>query len=226
MESISSPPSDVPVVHHTTSGNEYIQVATSSGQPIYLTNFYLTDGPAIVDIMSLPTVYNHLISIPLPYTPADASFWINLQLSKTPSNLPLQVLRAGDPETGRFIGSCSLSPISPPSSDPSSSVDPHGLPTIVPKSEKECELGYYLHPDFRGQGIMKPTVEALVNWAAKEQGVKSVMVRVVEENVGSRRIVESISEFKRVEEEDHSVVWPEAKGGGGRKKILVWRWML
>ncbi|KAH8805974.1 acyl-CoA N-acyltransferase [Xylogone sp. PMI_703] len=212
-------------LHYTSSGNPYIQLATASEQPIYLTTFYLTDGPAIVDIMSLPTVYNHLIAVPFPYTPSDASFWINLQLSGT-SNLPLQVLRAGDPETGRFIGACSLNPITPPPppSNPPEQHNPSALKTIIPKTEKEYELGYYLHPDFRGKGIMRPAVEALVDWAVREHGVQSVAVRVVEGNVGSRRIVESISDFKRVEEEDDWIVWPEVKGGGGKKRIYFWRW--
>ncbi|RFU35188.1 hypothetical protein B7463_g1106, partial [Scytalidium lignicola] len=207
----SHPSSQLFHLHYTSSGNPYIQFTTASEQPIYLTNFYLTDGPAIVDIMSLPTVNHHLIAVPYPYTPSDASFWINLQLSGT-SNLPLQVLRAGDPETGRLTGACSLNPIAPPISSPEPH-DPSTLKAIVPKSEKECELGYYLHPDFRGKGIMKPAVEALVEWAVVEHGIKSIAVRVVEGNVASRRIVEAIGGFKRQEEEDDFIEWPEVKGG-------------
>jgi RimJ/RimL family protein N-acetyltransferase len=70
---------------------------------------------------------------------------------------------------------------------------------------------------------MKPAVRAIVEWGRKEEAVKTVMIRVHEENAGSRRIVEGSGEFVRINGEDEYQDWPETKGGG-RKRLLAWEW--
>jgi len=200
-------------LQYTPFGTPFIKIAIESDAPVYLTPFTPTDEDAVQKIMSLPSLYNHLIAVPQPYTPADAKFWVDLQLSGS-GNLPLQVLRSLDPETGHLIGSVALEPITGSIS---------ALQRLTPSSDDECELGYYLHPDFRGKGIMKPAVEALLWWAREERGVKTVVVRVLQENRGSRRIVEAIEGFVREEAQDDWIDWPEKKGGG-RRRMLVWRW--
>lgn len=128
------------------------------------------------------------------------------------------MLRSGDPETGTFIGSVNLMP-----------ADSEAFPAIKDKialekkgpDENDCDLGYYLHHDWRGKGIMRNAVRALI-WWGKENGAEGVMVRFLEANLASRGVVENIKEFVREEEKDDWVDWPEVKGGG-RRKILVWR---
>lgn len=88
----------------------------------------------------------------------------------------------------------------------------------------ECELGYYLHPEWRRKGIMRNAVRALLWWAKAEKGATNVMVRALEGNLASRGVIESMKEFLRMEEKDEWVDWPEIKGGG-RRKVLVWKWM-
>ena len=207
-------------LEHTLTGKPYILLKTSSPSPVYLTEFYTTDTKAIQATLSIPSVHLNLISVPQPYTLADAEWWINLQLSGN-SNLPLQVLRSGSPdEKGIFIGSVSLMP-----------ADSEAFLAIKDKialekkgpGEHEYELGYYLHPDWQGKGIMRNAARALV-WWGKGKGVEIVMVRVLEGNLASRRVIESLKEFVR-EEKDDWVDWPEVKGGG-RRKILVWRWKM
>ncbi|KAG0646563.1 hypothetical protein D0Z07_7580 [Hyphodiscus hymeniophilus] len=220
MSSEDPNPEDQHKVWHTPSGKPYMLIKTSSPVPIYLTEFYLTDASAAQSTASLPAIYLSLISIPVPYTLADAESWINLQLTGT-SNLPLQVLRSGDPETGRFIGCVSLMPT--------------GSEALRAMKEKinlaakghavnECELGYYLHPDWRGKGIMRNAVRALIWWGIEEMGVEKVVVTVLEKNLESKAVVESLVEFVRVEERDQWVDWPEIKGGG-RRRLMAWRWM-
>ena len=86
----------------------------------------------------------------------------------------------------------------------------------------EYVLGYYLHPEFRQRGIMRDAVLALVAWAVEERGVREVRVDVAVENTGSRRLVESLEGFERVDGE-REMEWPESKGGG-RKRVWSWRW--
>lgn len=69
---------------------------------------------------------------------------------------------------------------------------------------------------------MRNAVLAILAWAVREKGVKRVIVNVEAENVGSRRIVESLEGFVR-EEGEKVVDWPEAKGGG-RRRLGRWIW--
>jgi RimJ/RimL family protein N-acetyltransferase len=204
-------------LEHTPSGSPYVAVPSRSETPIYLTTYYAKDPPDVESALKLPEVNFYLISAPTPYTLADAEWWVNQQLT-TPANLPLQVLRAGSPgEDGKLIGTVSLMP-------PDSQVVTR-LRELLPNSLKEgneCELGYYLHPDWRGKGIMKAGVKALLATAKTEYGVSRVIVRIAEDNLNSRRVVESMGgEWVRTEGECPELDWPETKGGG-RKQILSW----
>lgn len=204
-------------LEHTPSGSPYVAVPSRSESPIYLTTYYAKDPPDVESALRLPEVNSYLISVPTPYALADAEWWVNQQLT-TPANLPLQVLRAGSPgEDGKLIGSVSLMP-------PDSQVLTR-LRELLPNSLKggnECELGYYLHPDWRGKGIIKGGVKALLTTAKTEYGVSKVIVRIAEDNLNSRRVIESMADdWARTENEDQELDWPKIKGGG-RKKILTW----
>jgi RimJ/RimL family protein N-acetyltransferase len=220
MESKPSTSEGLYRLEYTSAGKPYVVIQTSSSTPIYLTEYYQTDITTAQATLSLPEIYLYLLSIPQPYTLADAERWVNLQLEGN-SNLPLQVLRAGSPdETGQFIGSVSLMP-----------ADSEAVLAIKEKialkkgpDGSECELGYYLHPEWRRKGIMRNAVRALLWWAKAEKGATNVMVRALEGNLASRGVIESMKEFLRMEEKDEWVDWPEIKGGG-RRKVLVWKWM-
>jgi RimJ/RimL family protein N-acetyltransferase len=149
--------------------------------------------------------------------------WISHQLGGT-SNLSLQVLRAHSPGPGgKLIGSVSLMP--PDSEVLGMLLESGKLPDWKKGKAGDYELGYYLHPDFQGKGIVKAGVRALLDWA-KAEGVERVKVKVLEENVASRRIVESMGGWEKVEGGEDWIDWPENKGGvkGETKRILEWRW--
>lgn len=221
MESKPLDSAGVYKLEHTPSGSPYIPIPTRSPTPIYLTTYYKNDAPGVEASLKLPEVNLHLISAPTPYTLADAEWWINQQLT-TSSNYPLQVLRAGSPdEDGALIGSVSLMP--PDSEVLANLREQKVFPDSFNKGD-ECELGYYLHPDWRGNGIVKSAVKAILAWGKTELNVTQVIVRVVEDNPNSRKVVESMGEyFVREDGADHVIDWPESKGGG-QKKILSWRW--
>ncbi|KAG9234745.1 putative nucleosome assembly protein C36B7.08c, partial [Amylocarpus encephaloides] len=137
-----------------------------------------------------------LISPPNPYTLADAEWWINQSLTGQ-GDLSLCVLRMGCPgPEGRLVGGCGLA-----------CEDPKGfwhIPGRRPLNEKEesttppnrnVEVGYFLHPDVQGLGIMREAVRAAVHWGRRECGVGDVRLRVEEGNLGSRRVVEGMGEF-------------------------------
>ena len=204
-------------LRYAASGSPYIALSTASTTPIYLTHFYRSDIHRVQETLSIPEVYLHLIAIPQPYNLADAEWWIEQQLASK-GNLPIQVLRSDDPETGNFIGSVSLMP-----SDSEALSRVRGKLPVPGPAENECELGYYLHPSARGKGIMGSAVKALLDWGKECCGVRAVVVKILEENLASRKVVEGIREFVRDETSDLWIDWPVEKGGG-RRKVMVWRW--
>lgn len=221
MGSKNLDPEGVYKLEHTSSGSPYVAIPTRSPTPIFLTTYYATDPPDVEATLKLPAVNLHLISAPIPYTLADAEWWVNQQLT-TVSNYPLQILRTGHPdEEGTLIGSVSLMP--PDSAVMATLREQNKLPDSF-KPDSECELGYYLNPDWRGKGIVKAAVRAMLVLAQAEYGIKNVVVRIAEDNENSRRVIESMSEdWVRTEAEDTVIDWPEKKGGG-KKKLLVWHW--
>ena len=50
------------------------------------------------------------------------------------------------------------------------------------------EIGYWLHPDFRGRGLMSEAVRLLGDWALGEQGMQRVEIRVATGNLASQRV--------------------------------------
>lgn len=72
-------------------------------------------------------------------------------------SIPMGVIRHGGPE-GKFLGRVSLTP-------------------RVGKGV--VELGYYLHPDHQGKGIMSIAAAALLGWARDVFGVRRVYSRYV-----------------------------------------------
>jgi RimJ/RimL family protein N-acetyltransferase len=180
----------------TAAGTPYIPLDTGSSAPIYLTPFFLTDVSTVQATLSDPVLAAQLIAVPQPYTLADAKYWINLQLEGK-CNLPLQVLRASDPDAGQLVGSVSLMSID---SEPLALLRDK-LPGLAKNEEKQYELGYYLHPDWTKKGIMTAGVKALVDWGRKEYSA-NVVIRVAEENTASRKIVEGMKGFVRDEARD------------------------
>jgi len=198
---------------HTISPSWFKVQKTSSGPPfvalpdkdrsfqVFLTKFYKTDEVAQANILDHPAVNRALISPPCPYTVDDARSWIKFALQPSQENYH-HVIRAHDPENGLFIGCISYNLVE------------------TSTGEKRRELGYYLSVDFQRKGIMRDAVVTSLAWAA-ELGISDVTVKVVEDNLASRAVIQSIDAFKFLDNREE-VVWPESKGGG-TKRFMTWR---
>jgi RimJ/RimL family protein N-acetyltransferase len=97
----------------------------------------------------------------------------------------------------------------------------------VPKAKGEhganvYELGYFIHPAWKGKGIVTVATKEIIAWAKADHGA-AVIVRAAEDNVESTKLIERFPQFVRIEENDDFVEWPAVKGGG-RKKMLFWKW--
>lgn len=88
------------------------------------------------------------------------------------------------------------------------------------------ELGYYLHPDWQGKGIMHHAVKGIVEWGLREGGAeaKTVIVKADGDNDRSRSVFERTGEWEELREREEEIEWPDGKGGG-KKKVMTWRWI-
>ncbi|TVY23581.1 hypothetical protein LHYA1_G007540 [Lachnellula hyalina] len=206
-------------LEHTPSGTPYIALTTRAQVPIYLTKLRESDVEAMQRTAAIDAIGDNLIGLPKPYTLDDAKWWLDKQLSGQ-ADLPLTCLRASDPETGPFIGSIGLAP----HDGPMASVVREQKARVEGQG-RDVDLGYYLHPDWQGKGIMKSAVQAIVDWGKNYESVRTVFVRVLQENVASMRIVTSLPQFVRCNGEDDFQQYPENKGGR-KRRMYIWEWKL
>ncbi len=52
------------------------------------------------------------------------------------------------------------------------------------------EIGYGMNEDFEGQGYMTEAVRAVVSWAMKQDGVKSIEAEIENSNIASKKVLE------------------------------------
>jgi len=121
-----------------------------------------------------------------------------------------QGIRAGDPVSGDLIGRIGLA---------SRTIPGHELSA----SPGAYVVGYSLHPDWQGKGIMTAALRAVAWWAFEHMDAKLLIVRVAEDNVGSTKVVEHVREFREIVGGRSEDDWPASKGGG-KKWLRMWEW--
>lgn len=205
-------------VKYTPEGTPYLVVPPSqlkTDVPIYITPHFAGDGPAQVEILSDESVNWNLISPPWPFTLADAEAWIKLNTSTPEAASSLGVLRAYHPgPEGTQIGGVDLHPTAKKG---------RGALDFKSGSDNEYELGYLLKSDWQGKGIMRAAVKEMVRYGTEVLKV-DIIVRVTVVNQASRSVIEGMEGWERVPERDGEVLWPESKGGGGMKQLMIWKW--
>lgn len=139
---------------------DHFDDVTLTGQGFRLRPVDLSDAGAIVDGASDPQTLQWL-PLPRPYLREHAVAWISNHCA--PPAFP-RVIEAD----GAFAGVIDLK-----------KTDWRGGTT---------EIGYWLHPDFRGRGLMSAAVRLLGDWALEEQGMQRVEIRVAMGNVPSQRV--------------------------------------
>lgn len=168
---------------------------------VFLTRYYENDAAALANVLGNPAVNHLLDSVPCPYTLDDARSWIKIVLRPSCESYH-HVIRAQDADNGLFIGCISYTPMKSSNGD------------------RRFELGYYLSAAFQGKHIMRDAVTASLAWAA-ETGVTDVTVRVAEDNLASKAVIQGTAAFK-LQEYREDTARPESKGGGV-KSLLIWR---
>ncbi|CAN6627637.1 hypothetical protein TRVA0_011S01750 [Trichomonascus vanleenenianus] len=83
---------------------------------------------------------------------------------------------------------------------PSDDEDPH-VTIIKPKSEeREADFGFWLHPDYRGSGIMTEVLRTMIDQLGIPWGFKVYIGSSMKDNWASRRTFEKCG-FKFIREE-------------------------
>ncbi|PWJ25539.1 RimJ/RimL family protein N-acetyltransferase [Branchiibius hedensis] len=142
---------------------DHFDDVTLAGDGFVLRPVELSDADAIVDGASDPQTLQWL-PLPRPYEREHAVEWINNHTA--PPAFP-RVIGVGS----AFAGVIDLK-----------KTDWRGRTT---------EIGYWLHPAFRGRGLMADAVRLLGDWALRTQEMERVEIRVATGNVASQRVARS-----------------------------------
>lgn len=122
----------------------------------------LDDVPRVVEQCNDPLSIAWT-TVPVPYGPTDATDWIGTAIPKAWAD-ETDLCFAIEYD-GRFAGSASLRPM----------------------GGGEAEVGFGLHPDARGHGVMRRALNLLLDWGFEKRGLAVVHWRANAGNWASRR---------------------------------------
>jgi len=69
-----------------------------------------------------------------------------------------------------------------------------------PAEDGEIEIGYSIYEDFRGEGYMTEAVACIIEWAKRQDNVKSIFAQTAKDNPASWCILEK-NNFEKVNED-------------------------
>ncbi len=146
-----------------------IQIPVRNG--IYLSSIHPTDKPALLEHLSSKDVYETTLTIPYPYSEADADAWIQKRIaheSKQGKTVSFAIRDAN----AKLIGVI-------------------GADSLELGNTHKAEIGYWLAPKYWGKGIMTDAVRAYIRYAFGELQLLKLVAHVFETNAGSARVLEN-----------------------------------
>jgi ribosomal-protein-alanine N-acetyltransferase len=135
-----------------------------------ISNIRKGDEPAYISHLKEKQIHDQTLSIPYPYTKADADWWVNhnLELESKHGDSFSWAIRQSD---GSLIGGI-------------------GFAEYVPGQSHKAELGYWLAKPFWGTGIMSEAVQRVTAHAFERLNLNRVTAHVFTSNQGSIRVLE------------------------------------
>jgi RimJ/RimL family protein N-acetyltransferase len=140
------------------------------GSGLVLRPFSESDADRVVDACSDPRTQHWLISLPRPYTVADALTYLEHTRELAARGAGL-VWCIADAEDDRCLGSIGL----------------EGLGSYAPRAE----IGYWAHPEARGKGRVTEAVRLVTGYARSAGLASSIVIRCAEGNTASRYVAEA-----------------------------------
>ena len=78
----------------------------------------------------------------------------------------------------------------------------------ISRSKASAEVGYELHPDFQGQGIMQEALKAVLNFGFEQMKLQLINATVSPENQPSIKLLEKFHfKLSKKEEEENTVLY-------------------
>ncbi len=137
---------------------------------IHLTEFRLSDQPAVIQLLNDRAIYDQTLRIPHPYTQADVEKWFAVMAQATEHHgrpVHWAIRQADDSVIGGI-----------------------GYDASRESQSHRAEIGYWLGRPFRGQGIMTTVVRQACAHAFEEFGWAKIMAYVFAGNGSSARVLE------------------------------------
>jgi len=75
-----------------------------------------------------------------------------------------------------------------------------------PAADGEIEIGYGTYENYRGKGYMTEAVACMIDWAKRQDNVKSIFAQTAKDNPASWRILEK-NHFVKVDEDGNLLSW-------------------
>lgn len=75
-----------------------------------------------------------------------------------------------------------------------------------PAADGEIEIGYGTYENYRGKGYMTEAVACMIDWAKRQDNVKSIFAQTAKDNPASWRILEK-NGFVKVDEDGNLLSW-------------------
>lgn len=156
------------------------EIRIDVGNGLYLSPITMADKPALLEHMQAKEIYDATLTVPYPYTPADADKWIQSKLELT-QRLGFETNLAIRTAEGYLIGSIAVD-----------DVEPHGPDgqRFASVTAHRGQLGYWLALPYWGKGLMTGVVRAFVGYVFKEIGLLRITATVFTTNPGSKRVLE------------------------------------
>jgi [ribosomal protein S5]-alanine N-acetyltransferase len=137
---------------------------------VYLSPVREADKTAVTEYLSDRDIHLNTLTIPYPYTEADAEMWIRKRLEHTQrvGHVVSFVIRNAD---GKVIGGV-------------------GADNLDPNADYKAEIGYWLAKPYWGTGIMTDALNAFIEYAFAKFDLRKLVAHVFELNTGSARVLE------------------------------------
>lgn len=132
--------------------------------------FTEADADRVVEACADPRTRHWLVSLPRPYKRSDALGYIEFTREQAARQSGF-VWCIADPDDDRCLGSISL--------------DGFG------GYSRRAEIGYWAHPEARGDGVVTAAVRLVTAYAEDRDLVDSLLIRCASENAASRHVAEA-----------------------------------
>ena len=148
----------------------WLEVPVLEGDGLRLRPWRESDVPRIVEACNDDRTQRWLGRMPSPYTEADARIWLEHQHESRARGQAVNWAVVTAEADDRALASINAFDLVP---------------------EVEVEIGYWAHPDARGQGVMTRAMTLVVRYAFETLGVRRVTAGAAVDNAASRRVIEA-----------------------------------